>query len=450
MSKYNSESSARVLEPGERLGEAVSIDTAAEPSRRGHVDLQFLILTVILLAVGLVMLFSASFANAYYEANDALNVFRAQLGFAVLGVVAIAAVSIIPVSSLKRISLRKLAMPALLISMLLLALTIPAIHFPLAITNNNARRWLGVNGFSFQPSEVAKLGLILGFAHMMCKRGRSLYFGRGRAAQMRSFTRKLGVFTRELAPFALILLLMAGMLLSEPHTSATIIIIAIAAIMLFADGLDIRLIIFIVLTVVLAAVFVIMKAERMFQVSSLALANGEMTLTEFRASFGDYQLKRIVFWLHPEADPQGGGYQILQSLYAVGSGGLLGQGFGQSRQKFFYLPEEHNDYIFAIVCEELGFIGAFLIVVIFALLIIRGFWIAMHARDKFSSLVVIGIMGMLAVQVALNIAVVTNTLPCTGISLPFFSYGGTALLIQLVEMGIVLSVSRDMPIMKGG
>lgn len=158
---------------------------------------------------------------------------------------------------------------------------------------------------------------------------------------------------------------------------------------------------------------------------------------------GGYTSERIAAWRDPMSEKLGDGWQIVQSLYAVGSGGLLGLGLGQSIQKHMYLPEEHNDYIFAIVCEELGFVGAVLILLLFALLIIRGYWLALHTRDRYSSLIVIGIITLLAVQVFLNVAVVTNLIPSTGISLPFFSYGGTALLMQMAEMGIVLGVSRN-------
>ena len=152
---------------------------------------------------------------------------------------------------------------------------------------------------------------------------------------------------------------------------------------------------------------------------------------------------RVQTWLDPFSDTSGDGYQIVQSLYAIGSGGLLGLGLGQSRQKYLYLPEEHNDFIFSVVCEELGYIGAILILALFAVLIVRGYWVAMHARDRYSSLVATGITTLLALQVFLNVAVVTNLIPCTGVSLPFFSYGGTALLIQMLEIGILLSISRD-------
>ena len=158
-----------------------------------------------------------------------------------------------------------------------------------------------------------------------------------------------------------------------------------------------------------------------------------------------YSADRISAWRDPFADSGDTGYQIVQSLYAIGSGGLFGLGLGQSRQKYLYLPEEHNDFIFSVICEELGFIGAGLILILFALLIVRGYWLAMHCRDRYSFLVCVGITSLLAIQVILNVAVCTNLIPCTGISLPFFSYGGTALLMQMAEMGIILSVSRDIP-----
>ena len=158
---------------------------------------------------------------------------------------------------------------------------------------------------------------------------------------------------------------------------------------------------------------------------------------------GGYEASRITAWQDPFSDPTDDGYQIIQSLYAIGSGGLLGLGFGQGRQKYLYLPEEHNDYIFAIVCEELGLVGATAILVLYALLILRGYWIAMHVRDRFLALTVAGITTLTALQVFFNIGVVTNLLPSTGISLPFFSYGGTALLIQLGEMGLILGASRQ-------
>lgn len=158
-----------------------------------------------------------------------------------------------------------------------------------------------------------------------------------------------------------------------------------------------------------------------------------------------YMTSRIQLWLDPWIDPRGKGYQTIQSLYAIGSGGLLGLGLGKSRQKFLYIPEPENDFVFSIVVEELGFIGAAIVLILFAALVLRGYWLALHARDKFGTLTIVGIITLLAVQVFLNIGVVTNLIPNTGISLPFFSYGGTALVIHMAEMGVILSVSRQIP-----
>jgi cell division protein FtsW len=213
-----------------------------------------------------------------------------------------------------------------------------------------------------------------------------------------------------------------GLLICEPHLSASIIIVAIGAVMLFIGGA--RLYWFVGgATLVAAAGFIVVK-------------------------FFPYASDRITTWRDPFSDPTGSGWQIVQSLYSIGSGGLLGLGLGQSRQKYLYLPEEHNDFIFSVICEELGLIGVLLILALFMLLIIRGYWLSMHARDRFSFLVGTGITTLLALQVFLNVAVCTNLIPATGISLPLFSYGGTALLIQMAEMGMILSLSRDIPARK--
>ena len=214
-----------------------------------------------------------------------------------------------------------------------------------------------------------------------------------------------------------ILGIIAVLLYLEPHMSATLIILALGFILMTLGGTDWKYLVgLVILGCLLVAVYLLTKG---------------------------YTGGRISAWLHPENDPLDKGLQVLQAQYAIGSGGLLGLGFGRGRQKYLYLPEEHNDYIFAIACEELGFVGAIGILILFALLIIRGYWIAMHARDRFSLLLAAGLTTRLALQVFLNVAVVTNLLPSTGISLPFFSYGGTALIMQLAENGIVLNVSRS-------
>ncbi len=374
-------------------------DRRAESRRieRGAFDLPFFLLTLLILSIGVVMVLSASFARAYYSGGNGMGIFLRQLGFAGLGIALMIFLSTLPSTFYRRMSV-----PLLLVTGLMLALV------PFLGTGKSevgANRWFNLGFTTFQPSEIAKIAIILFFAHLIC-----LYRGR-----MKTF--RYGV-----APFAGVLGATVFLLILEPHLSASVIIIAIGAIMMFAGGT--RLWYFIVGGGVVAlAGFIVIR-------------------------FFPYASSRVTVWLDPWSDPLDKGLQTIQSLYAIGSGGLTGLGLGQGRQKYMYLPEEHNDFIFSIVCEELGFIGAMLILFLFAVLIIRGYWLALHAKDRFGSLVIVGITSLLAIQVFLNVAVVTNFVPCTGISLPFFSYGGTALLIQLGEMGIVLSISREIPLRK--
>mgnify|MGYP001093889483 FL=1 len=378
---------------GERIGSGAA---EAVRQRRGSIDLPFAALTLLLLTIGVVMVLSASYARAYYSAatgHNAAYYFMRQLGFALAGVGAMYALSLFPMQFYRRMSFLVLAAAAGLLAL------VPVI----GVSQGDAKRWISLGFTTFQPSEIAKTGIILYFAALICK-----FKGRMR-------TVRYGIL-----PFAGVLLIIVALLVMEPHFSAAIIIIAIGAVMLFLGG--VRLYWFVgALIAALAALGVVM-------------------------TFFPYASSRITTWLDPFANTSGSGYQIVQSLYAIGSGGLFGLGLGQGRQKYLYLPEEHNDFIFPVVCEELGFVGAIAILILFALLVIRGYWLAMHMRDRYSFLVTAGITTLLAIQVILNVAVVTNLVPCTGISLPFFSYGGTALLIQLAEMGIVLSASRDIPV----
>lgn len=381
---------------GERIGYVSGGPATAVRQRRGSFDLPFAALTLLLLTIGVVMVLSASYARAYYSAatnHNAAYYFMRQLGFALAGVGAMYALSLFPMQFYRRMSFLVLAAAVGLLAL------VPVI----GVSQGDAKRWISLGFTTFQPSEIAKIGVILYFAALICK-----FKGRMR-------TIRYGIL-----PFAGVLLVVVALLVLEPHFSAAIIIIAIGAVMLFLDG--VRLYWFVgALIAALAALGVVM-------------------------TFFPYASSRITTWLDPFANTSGSGYQIVQSLYAIGSGGLFGLGLGQGRQKYLYLPEEHNDFIFPVVCEELGFVGAVAILILFALLIIRGYWLAMHMRDRYSFLVTAGITTLLAIQVFLNVAVVTNLVPCTGISLPFFSYGGTALLIQLAEMGIVLSASRDIPV----
>ena len=228
----------------------------------------------------------------------------------------------------------------------------------------------------------------------------------------------------ELVPYGIALLAVLIPIALQPHMSGMILIVIAAASVLFAAGIRLG-----------------------WFVAAGTLVVGALTLIITKT---DYMTARINSWLDPASDPRGDGYQVLQSQTAIGSGGLLGVGLGNSKQKYLFLPEEHNDFIFAIVCEELGLIGACVIILLFALLIIRGYWLALHARDRFGTLLIVGINTLLAAQVFLNIGVVTGAIPPTGISLPFFSYGGTALMIQLAEMGMILSVSRQIPAARTG
>jgi len=378
----------------ERLGNTTRIaDYSRDKSiRRGPMDVPFLLLVLLLLTIGVVMLLSASYARAYYAGKAPTYYFVRQLAFAVLGVAAMLFLSRLPMEFYRGISKW-----VLLIAIGLLVL-VPVI----GTASHGSRRWISIGGITIQPSEIAKIGVIMAFSDMICR-----YKG-----AMKTF--RYGVM-----PFALILVGIAALLVLEPHLSATIIIFLVGAALLYLGGVSWK-----------------------WFAAGGGLAVGAVYV--YLKFFG-YASDRITAWRDPLADTSDTAYQIMQSLYSIGSGGLTGLGLGMSRQKYLYLPEEHNDFIFSIICEELGYVGAMVILVLFALLIIRGYWLAMHSRDRYSFLVCAGITTLLAIQVIFNVAVVTNLIPCTGVSLPFFSSGGTALLIQLGEMGMILSMSRDIP-----
>ena len=385
----------------EQRERAKAVEAAAREAGRGPIDVPFLLLVLMLTGIGLIMLFSASFPSAYYETGNPAYYLIRQSIFAALGIAAMVVIGRINYERFRAVS--KLL---LLISIILLVLVlIPGIGT--GRITHGAQRWIRSLGPipQFQPSEVAKFGVILYFADSISKK-------KSRMATLRE-----GIL-----PYGFILLLLAGLMMLEPHFSGTVLIVGIGAVMMYVGGI------------------------RGYWVG-FGLAGAGLVAYGFMSGIIKYNSSRIKIWLDP-LNPewmQSSGYQIRQSLLAIGSGGLLGVGLGKSRQKFLFLPEEHNDFIFSIVCEELGLIGATLIMAIFALLIIRGYWIALHARDRFGSLLAVGVTTQVALQVFLNIAVVSNLIPNTGISLPFFSYGGTALAIQLAEMGVVLSVSRQMP-----
>ena len=355
------------------------------------VDIPFLVLVLLLLAVGLVMLYSASYAQSQYDTGyeSSTRYLQKQAVCALLGLIAMWALSRLEAGNWYRFAW---VLYAVSIGLLLLVLVAGQ-------SVNGARRWINIAGIRFQPSEVAKFTMIVLFARLTrsfgsgAKRFRYGVLGFGAAL--------LGI----LIPLAL-----------EKHLSAIMLMGMVAVVMMYVAGTSPKWL--------------------------LAGAGAAAAFVVIYITFMGYAGDRVTAWLHPEADPSDTGYQILQSLYAIGSGGLFGLGLGKSRQKYLYLPFQYNDYIFAVICEELGLIGALGIVALFAALILRGYWIALRAPTRFSTVLAAGLVTLIAVQTVLNLCVVTNLLPSTGIALPFFSYGGTALAVNLGEMGVVLGISR--------
>ena len=364
--------------------------------QRGKVDVTFLSLVIVLLTIGLICLFSASYAYAQERYNDSYKFIWRQFLFAVVGVVVMLVLSRINCDVFRRFAW---AIYAVSIGLLVLVLCLPAVA--------NVHRWINIGPIGIQPSEIAKFAVALLFAHLISSNYRNM--------PRASFS----VFF-----LGLLLVVPCALVFVEPHLSGTLLLFAIGAVLITIGGIKLY---YVIIPLAGAVLLVIL------------------------AVFGrviSYANSRIEFWLNPWSDTADKGYQTIQSLIAIGSGGVMGKGLGQSNQKQLYVPEPQNDFIFAIVCEELGLIGALFIILLFALLVWRGFTIAMRAPDKFRSLLAIGLTFCVGLQAALNVMVVTNTIPNTGISLPFFSYGGTALLITLAQMGIVLSISRSSTVNK--
>lgn len=393
--------------------------TIEQKLAHGPIDLPFLALVMILTAVGLIMVLSASFASAMYNMDAAVDTegdpmyyFNRQFVFAAMGVAAMFLISKIDYQHFRWMSVFVLAGSVVL----MLLVFVP--YF--GRSGGGALRWVKIGPIRFQPSEIAKVGVIMFFAARLSKRNTQL--GPPKKWNRRTFMGRMcerldSIGFLELVPYIIALGVVLGVIALQEHMSAMILVIVGAASVLFAAGISLGWFGVAAAVVVPALWFIITQT--------------------------DYMSARIQIWRDPLSDLQHGGYQPWQGRIAIGSGGLLGVGLGNSRQKYLFLPEEHNDYIFAIVCEELGLVGACVIIALFALLIIRGYWLAIHARDRFGTLLIVGIISLTGMQVFFNIGVVTGFLPPTGISLPFFSYGGTALMIQLAEMGMVLSVTRQ-------
>lgn len=361
-------------------------------SKNKGLDFTFLITLIILLAIGLVALSSASSYYALTEYSNSSFYLVRQLIFAIVGIVIMLIISKIDYKQYKRFGY----LMFLGSIFLMLLVFVPGI----GSSAKGARRWLNLGLFTFQPSEIMKLGLIIGMATYIVKNPKKMNTWKGYIVPV--------IMT------AVVCILMYF----QSHMSGALVMVVICAIIVIASGFKI-------------------KARTLIVLVLLALVLGSAFL--FSES---YRLERIKSFLDPEADIQGGNWQPTQSLYAIGSGGIFGRGIGQSRQKYLWLPEAQNDFVFSVFAEEFGFVGSAVVVSLFAFLIIRGITIALKAKDKYGMLLATGIIGMFAFQIAVNIAVVTKFMPTTGMPLPFFSYGGTSLVINLAAMGVVLNVSR--------
>lgn len=365
----------------------------------GSIDIPFLALTITLLTIGLIMLFSASYPYAYYN-NDhnSYYYFTRQFIFAAVGLVAMFVMSKINYKWLKVVFLPLLAVTLLLLVIVLFYHT----NIPGA-DGASFKRFIPVGPLTFQPSDLAKFTIILTFAVYISK-----YY-----AQMKTF--KYGIAY----PLGIIAIF-CGLIFLEHHMSCTILMFFIGASLMWAGGSDIKLFAF-GLALLVLAIFMVVTFPELLE---------------------NYAGERIKAWLDKDYDPTGSRWQTNNSLYAIGSGGFFGVGLGNSKQKYLYVSEPQNDFIFSIVCEELGFLGAAVIIVLFGALVIRGLVISARCHDRFGAMLVVGIVAQIGIQVGLNIMVVTDTIPNTGIALPFFSYGGTAIMMLLFEIGVVLSVSR--------
>ncbi len=374
----------------------------------GGVDRPFLYLLLVLLAFGTVMVFTSSYAYAQSKFGDSYYFSKSQIFFIALGLLVMMCV----IKFGKRELVMKLT-PIVYYAVLLLNAAVLVFGY----IGLGAKRWIVIGGVNFQPSELLKIMTVV-----YCARWAAL-----KQDKMRTF--RYGFL-----PFAAMMAVSVGILILQNHLSAAIITFTLVFCMMILGGTNGKLLIFLSAVGGAAVTYVVTHIQKIIDLLSKSENIG-------------HAAKRLLIWQDPikymrDEATGWGGWQPSQSLFAISSGGFWGVGLGQSMQKHGYLPEPQNDYIFAILCEELGFVGAFAAIALFAALIIRGFIIAKNCKDRFGQLIVAGLMTKLALQVILNIAVVTNTIPSTGISLPFFSYGGTALLISLAEMGLVLSISK--------
>ncbi len=371
-----------------------------EKDTKNNLDFGMLITIIILLCAGIVMVASASSYYALSNYNNSNYFLVRQLFFGIIGFI-----FMIIISNIDYKRYKKWGYLFYIICLVLLVLVLT----PLGQTRNGAKRWLGFGALVFQPSEIMKIGLVIGMSTYL-----SLNY------------KKLTSFKGYIIPILMLLLVVIVMFMQK-HLSGTIVMFVAACSIIFVSGIKVKaryIIAGIIAAAAMLAVFIFMPS-------------GDST-----ESGGSFRLDRIVSFLNPEEDIKGGNWQAAQSLYAIGSGGIFGRGLGQSRQKYLWLPEAQNDFIFSVLGEELGLVGTVTVLALFSFFIYRGYRIAITARDMYGSLLATGITSAFALQILVNIAVVTCTVPVTGMPLPFFSYGGTALFINLCAMGILLNISR--------
>ena len=382
----------------------------AEKFKQPMFDIPFFISVLLILAVGLIMLYSTGFAASFFKNNGNSYLFISkQVKFAGLGLVIMIVASIVPEWVSKKFYYSAIFGFYILAIVLLIAV--------FALCPDPEKRWIPVAGSQFQPSELGKVAVVMLLAWYISK-----------------YKDEMDNFLKGLVFPAIIFLLPCALIFEEPHLSGALVVAGIGYVMLFTGGSKKWLPLLIgLLLLLIAAVFLL----------DYAIAHGNNLMLK------EYQAKRFKVWHDPTVDLLDAGFQPYQSLITIGSGGAFGLGYGKSRQKYLYLPEPQNDYIFSVIAEELGFVGVVLIMLLFIFLIWRGIYIGIRARNTFESMVVIGIMSKIAIQTLLNFAVVSNSIPSTGISLPFFSSGGTALIVQLAEMGRVLHASRYAYLDKG-
>ncbi|WP_112180758.1 MULTISPECIES: stage V sporulation protein E [Paraliobacillus] len=351
-----------------------------------------LIITILaLLLIGVVMVYSASAIWADYKFNDSLYFAKRQLLFATVGLVAMFSVARVPYQVWRTYS----KVILVICFVLLIAVLIPGV----GLVRGGARSWIGIGAFSIQPAEFMKLGLVIFLATYLAEK-----------------QRYITSFKEGFLPLLLLIFTSFGLIMLQPDLGTGMIVILTCFVLLFVAGARISHFVGLGVLGVIGFAGLIISAP--------------------------YRINRITAFLNPWEDPLGNGFQIIQSLYAIGPGGLLGMGFGNSLQKFFYLPEPHNDFIFAILAEELGFIGALILISLFFMLFWRGTKIGLAAPDKFGMLLGLGITVMIALQVIINMSVVIGLIPVTGITLPFLSYGGSSLTLTLAAMGIIINVSK--------